>query len=84
MGQVRSTQRYAPVPCDFEVRLVEEMTRDAQAHPRWGYRRVHALLVADGWAVNVKRIERLWRARGLESAAAAQEPPRRERPWGRC
>ncbi|GAB3861207.1 hypothetical protein GCM10028801_25020 [Nocardioides maradonensis] len=37
----------------------------ADRHPRYGYRRVHALLVAEGWAVNVKRIERLWRLEGL-------------------
>jgi transposase InsO family protein len=38
----------------------------AEAHPRWGYRTVHALLVEEGWAVNRKRIERLWRAEGLQ------------------
>lgn len=35
------------------------------AHPRWGYRRIHALLVDDGWPVNIKRVERLWRVEGL-------------------
>ena len=42
----------------------------ANRFPRYGYRRVHALLVADGWRVNVKRVERLWRLEGL------QVPPR--------
>jgi putative transposase len=71
VGQVRSTQRYAAVPSDFEVRLVKEMHAHAQAHQRYGYRRVHALLVAGGWVVNLKRIERLWRAEEL------RVPPRR-------
>lgn len=47
------------------------MTKVSEAHPRYGYRRVHALLVADGWSVNVKRVERLWRLNGL------RVPPRR-------
>jgi transposase InsO family protein len=57
------------VPSDFEERLVAAMKRHAEAHPRYGYRRVHALLVRDGWSVNVKRVERLWRAEGLRVPA---------------
>jgi putative transposase len=38
----------------------------AEANPRWGYRMVHALLVEEGWPVNKKRIERLWRQEGLQ------------------
>lgn len=65
VGQHRSTNRYTPVPGDFEARLVEAMCKLAEAHPRYGYRRVHALLVRDGWEVNVKRVERLWRREDL-------------------
>jgi transposase InsO family protein len=64
VGQHRSTQRYAPRPSDFEDRLIKEMNRLAETHPRWGYRHIHGLLVADGWKVNAKRIERLWRLEG--------------------
>lgn len=78
VGQHRSTQRYAVVPSDFEDRLVKAMHAQAQAHPRWGYRKIHRLLVDDGWGVNVKRIERLWRAEGLRVP-----PRRRNRPNGR-
>ncbi len=78
VGQGRSTQRYAIVPSDFEARLVKELHVQAQQHPRWGYRKIHRLLVDDGWPVNVKRIERLWRAEGL------RVPPRRvNRPAGK-
>ena len=47
------------------------MTALAEKHPRWGYRMVDALMVEESWAVNKKRIERLWRAEGL------QVPPQR-------
>ena len=33
--------------------------------PRWGYRRAHALLLEDGWELNRKRVQRLWREEGL-------------------
>src|SRR6185436_16758633 len=33
--------------------------------PRWGYRRAHTLLRKDGWEVNRKRVQRLWREEGL-------------------
>ena len=33
---------------------------------RYGYRRVHVLLRRDGWAVNAKRIYRLYRELGLQ------------------
>jgi putative transposase len=45
--------------------LVERMTVLAGKHPRYGYRRVHALLVREGWRINRKRVQRLWRAEGL-------------------
>jgi putative transposase len=78
VGQCRSTQRYMIVPSDFEDRLVKEMHVHAAAHPRWGYRKIHRLLADDGWAVNPKRIERLWRAEGLRVP-----PRRRNRPNGK-
>jgi putative transposase len=65
VGQYRSTNRYQAVPGDFEARLIEAMKALAERFPRYGYRRIHALLVADGWPVNVKRIERLWSLEGL-------------------
>jgi putative transposase len=66
VGQHRSAQRYVRLPDDFEARLVKEMRGLAETHPRWGYRQIHALLVAEGWKVNRKRIERLWRLEGLK------------------
>ena len=44
--------------------MVKAMNLLAAAHPRWGYWRVYTLLRADGWQVNRKRVERLWRLEG--------------------
>jgi transposase InsO family protein len=38
----------------------------ARQHPRYGYRRIWALLRNEGLRVNVKRIHRLWRKAGLK------------------
>ena len=38
----------------------------ARAHPRYGYRRIWALLRSEGRRINVKRIHRLWRKEGLK------------------
>ena len=45
----------------------------AKAHPRWGYRRAHAVLRRDGHVVNRKKIQRLWREEGL------RVPPKRRK-----
>ena len=64
IGQHRSTQRYkALVPLE-EAALVRAMNTIAARHPRWGYRAVWTLLRQQGWKVNRKRIERLWRLEG--------------------
>ena len=77
VGQHRSTQRYERVPAEYELRLVERMNELAATHPRYGYRRVWALLRAEGWQVNRKRIVRLWRLEGH------RVPPRRSQASGR-
>jgi hypothetical protein len=33
---------------------------------RYGYRRIRQLLVEEGWQVNVKRVYRIWRRKGLK------------------
>jgi transposase InsO family protein len=71
VGQHRSTQRYERLPAEYELRLVARMNELAAVHPRWGYRRVWSLLRSEGWRVNRKRIERLWRLEGH------RVPPRR-------
>ena len=64
VDQHRSTQRYRPLEPEFELQLVKRMNELAVRHPRYGYRRIWALLRADGFEVNRKRVERLWRKEG--------------------
>ena len=42
------------------------MTELARQNPRYGYRRIWALLRREGWKVNKKRIYRLWRRERLK------------------
>ena len=37
-----------------------------RANPRFGYRRICALLRGEGWRVNVKRVHRLWKSEGFK------------------
>jgi putative transposase len=37
-----------------------------EENPRYGYRRVWALLRREGWVVNLKRVHRLWREESLK------------------
>lgn len=64
LGQHRSTQRYEAVSSPEEQDLIAAMNKLADKHPRWGYRSITKLLQNDGWKVNPKRIERLWRLEG--------------------
>jgi len=45
--------------------LRSELRRISRERPRWGYRRAHQLLLDDGWELNRKRTQRLWREEGL-------------------
>jgi len=45
---------------------------------RYGYRRITALLHLEGWRVNHKRVERIWREEGLK---VPQKQPKRRRLW---
>ena len=67
LGQQRSTQRQAPTKApEGEGRLVARMLELVRRHPRYGYRRIWALLRREGWRVNRKRVYRLWRTEGLK------------------
>ncbi len=54
------------------------MVRLATQYGRYGYRRVTEMLRGEGWQVNHKRIERLWRREGLK---VPQKQPKRRRLW---
>ena len=46
--------------------MVKRMLELVRRHPRYGYRRMTALLRGEGFAVNRKRVYRLWRKEGLK------------------
>jgi len=78
LGQPRSTQRRKRVVADDEARLRARIVELAEQYGRYGYRRITGLLVNEGWRVNHKRVERLWREEGLK---VPQRQPKRRRLW---
>lgn len=78
VGQARSSHRKKPKVAPDEEALVDRMTELACTYGRYGYRRITALLREEGWGVNHKRIERLWRREGLK---VPQKQPKRKRLW---
>ena len=60
----RSSYRYEPQP-DGNAKLREALIGLARQKPRYGYRRLWAILSKRGWEVNIKRIYRLYREQGL-------------------
>ena len=65
LGQHRSTQRHHRAPPDDEGPLIKANVVLASRYGRNGYRRITAMLRAEGWQVNLKRVERTWRREGL-------------------
>jgi len=63
LGVGRSWLKYASRKKDDE--LVEKLMALAKDHPRYGTRRLHALLRRDGLVVNLKRVRRLCGRHGL-------------------
>jgi len=78
LGQPRTTQRYAAVARSDEDALTAAIIRLASQYGRYGYRRITALLRTEGWQVNHKRVERIWRREGLKVPI---KQPKRGRLW---
>ena len=78
LGQARSTQRQDGVVSGEEERLVARIIALATRYGRYGYRRMTVLLRAEGWRVNHKRVERIWRQEGLK---VPKKQPKRGRLW---
>ena len=65
VGIARSTQNYKTARQDDDsLRLA--LIRLAKAFGRYGYRKIAQLLRIEGWKVNHKKVERLWREEGLQ------------------
>jgi transposase InsO family protein len=67
-GQNRITQRRQPTaatPADPDAGLRSWLRGYAKDHPRRGFRPAYHDARAEGWIVNDKKIQRLWRQEGL-------------------
>ena len=78
LKQPRTTQRYVPRRADDEHVLTERIVNLAREYGRYGYRGVTALLRMEGWSVNHKRVQRIWRREGLK---VPKKQPQRARFW---
>jgi len=78
IGQARATQRRILRILDDEEGLRAAIIALAARYGRYGYRRITALLRREGWQVNHKRVERIWRQEGLK---VPQKQPKRGRLW---
>ena len=63
---------------DDEPPLVKRMVELAVQYGRYGYPRITQLLWNEGWYINHKRVERLWRREGLQ---VPKKQPKRGRLW---
>ncbi len=67
-GQSRATQRRPPAtttPADPDAGLRAWLRQWAADHPRRGFRGAYHDARGQGWAVNHKKVQRLWREDGL-------------------
>ena len=78
LGQPRSTQRKIPTSPDDEAALTADIIAFATQYGRYGYRRITAMLWSAGWAVNLKRVARIWRQEGLK---VPSKQPKKGRLW---
>ena len=65
MAISQNTKRYAPKENLENVRLTERLKELSSRYPRYGYRRLHILLLREGEEINIKRTYRLYKEAGL-------------------
>ena len=66
---------------DIEEQKLKRWIRElARRHVRWGRRMVYWRLRLDGWSVNQKRVQRIWREEGLQRPQPRKR--KRSRPTG--
>ena len=73
-----SPRFHVPRGLDDEERLTADIIELARQYGRYGYRKIAGLLRQAGWAINDKRVERIWRREGLKVPG---KQPRRGRLW---
>jgi putative transposase len=65
LGQNRGSFRRPKKIAADEQALTADIIRLATQYGRYGYKKVTVLLRIEGWPVNKKRVERIWRSEGL-------------------
>jgi len=66
LGLARATWWYRAAPCrERHQAMVARLHALSEAHPRYGYRRIAALLRQEGWAVGKRQLQRLRHREGL-------------------
>jgi putative transposase len=78
LGQARSVQRHTPIVREEETALVGRIIELTAVYGRYGTPRITAMLNREGWHVNHKRVERIWRQAGLK---VPSKQPKRGRLW---
>lgn len=78
LGIPRSSYHYTPQSTAKKQLLTERIIELAVQYGRYGYRRITAMLNAEGWQINHKRVERIWRQEGLK---VPRRQPKRRRLW---
>ena len=65
IGLSRSSLQYQPARRDDDA-LRLALIRLTKQYGRYGYRKIAELLRIEGWKVNHKKVERIWREEGLQ------------------
>ena len=65
IGLARGSLQYRPARRDDDA-LRLALIRLAKQYGRYGYRKIAELLRIEGWKVNHKKVERIWREEGLQ------------------
>jgi putative transposase len=78
LGQHRSTHRHTAKVADNEKALIKRTVELAEQYGRYGYRMITGFLKEEGFRVNHKRVERIWRQEGLK---VPKKQPKRKRLW---
>ena len=74
----RRVDRQLDLAITAKAALTASIERLATRYGRYGYRRIRRMLVDEGWRVNVKRVDRIWRREVLK---VPSKQPKRGRLW---
>ncbi len=81
LGLPRSTWHYTPrPPTPRQIQLEREIVALSRQHPRYGYRRIHAVLPRKGLKCALRTVQRVRRREGLQILGPAVRPKCPPRP----